>query len=285
MDVTYINPFLQGTLNVLEQMAFVKAVPGKPFVKEGNAAIADVSGIIGITGDATGSLAISFTESCICQIVENMLGERHTSIDNGIIDAVGEITNMISGVARNFMEKDGIKAFAAIPTVVYGKNHTITTIYSIPSIVIPFSTPSGPFFVDVCLKTTLKEERKAENYRVINVKTAVGAAPQQPAEDRQKGVSEPEDIDRGALLRNQLQKAKAQRDEIEQSLTANPFMELAKRRMLKNRLIELDTTIRRLKLDISTWSMLSKMTPEEKFTLKLSKPPQPAGTKKEGATP
>ena len=30
MDVKFINPFLNGTLEVLKKMAFMDAVPGKP---------------------------------------------------------------------------------------------------------------------------------------------------------------------------------------------------------------------------------------------------------------
>lgn len=63
MDVKYINPFLAGTLEVLNKMARIDAVPGKPHVKTDDAASGDVSGIIGITGDALGSLALSFSEA------------------------------------------------------------------------------------------------------------------------------------------------------------------------------------------------------------------------------
>ena len=55
MDVNYINPFLNGTLEVLHKMAFVDAIAGKPYTKTDSTACGDVSGIIGITGGAVGS--------------------------------------------------------------------------------------------------------------------------------------------------------------------------------------------------------------------------------------
>ena len=154
MDVKYINPFLNGTLEVLKKMAFMDAVPGKPSLKKEETASGDVSGIIGITGDAIGSLALSFSEKCICKIVSNMLGEEHHEVTKEIIDAVGELTNMVSGASRTQLEKMGMAVYAAIPTVVHGQGHTITHILKSPSIVIPFSTAAGPFFIDVCIKTT-----------------------------------------------------------------------------------------------------------------------------------
>jgi chemotaxis protein CheX len=259
MDVNYINPFLQGTLEVLKTMASITATPGKPYVKTSNAAAGDISGIIGITGDATGSLAISFTEPCICQVVNSLLGENHTTINAEIIDAVGELTNMISGAARNLMEKQGIKAFAAIPTVVHGKNHSINAIYNIPSIIIPFTTQAGPFFVDVCIKTTSQDERRTENYQVINKKTTVETSSAESSEISEKQGPEPPPEDRGTLLRNRLKEFIAVRGEIEKQLSQNPFMEISRRKALKTKMGDIEVKIRRLKLDISTWEMLSKM--------------------------
>ena len=151
MDVRFINPFLEGTLDVLTTMAFVTPKVGTPYLKKDHLAKGDVSGIIGITGDVKGSLALSFSEECIFKFVSNMLGEAHNTIDDGIRDAVGEITNMISGAARKKIEGLGFKLFAAIPTVVAGKDHTIKHVLAGPCIIIPFETEDGPFVVDVSM--------------------------------------------------------------------------------------------------------------------------------------
>jgi len=152
MNVNFINPFLEATINVLKTMAFVEPKPGKPRLKLENVAIGEVSGIIGLTGSARGSLALSFSEQSILKIVNNMLGEKFTEINDDIKDAVGEITNMISGDARKRLEADGFTITAAIPTVVSGKNHEIKHILGGASIVIPFEIKEGPFVVDVCLE-------------------------------------------------------------------------------------------------------------------------------------
>ena len=104
-----------------------------------------------MTGSARGSLAISFSEKCIVKIVNNMLGEELTEINDEVSDAVGELTNMISGDARKRLETDGFNIIAAIPTVVSGKGHEIKHVLTGPRIVIPFDTDEGPFVVDVCL--------------------------------------------------------------------------------------------------------------------------------------
>ena len=151
MDVRFINAFLDGTINVLKTMAFVTPRAGKPFLKKDDTAAGDVSGIIGLTGAARGSLALSFSDKCIIKIVNNMLGENFTEANAEVRDAVGEITNMISGDARKRLEANGLVITAAIPTVVFGKSHRINHVMGGPSIIIPFETDEGPFVVDVCL--------------------------------------------------------------------------------------------------------------------------------------
>ena len=142
MNVAFINPFLEATVEVLKTMAFVEPLPGKPYLKNDNAAKGDISGIIGLTGDARGSLALSFSVGAILKIVTNMLGETITDMNGDIKDAVGELTNMVSGVARKKLEASGYSITAAIPTVVSGRNHSILHVMggpasSSPSIRIP----------------------------------------------------------------------------------------------------------------------------------------------------
>ena len=119
MDVQLINPFINATLKVLETMAFVKAKAGKPFLKKDNTARGDVSGIIGFTGETSGTVSVSFNESCILKIVSSMFGEEITEMNSEIADAVGEITNMISGQARKRLEELGRLQCLNVPSLVW----------------------------------------------------------------------------------------------------------------------------------------------------------------------
>jgi chemotaxis protein CheX len=151
MDVKIINAFLDGTVSVLKTMAFVEPKAGAPYVKNDDAAHGDISGVIGLAGSFRGSLALSFSTPCILEIVSNMLGEQITEMNADIIDAVGEITNMVSGAARKNMETDRITVNSSLPTVIFGKEHNITHVMGGPSIIIPFETAKGSFVVDICI--------------------------------------------------------------------------------------------------------------------------------------
>ena len=152
IDDKLIEPFISATLNVLRTMAFTEAHTDGPYMKNEKKAKGDVSGVIGITGDFNGSLSVSFPEKSILTIVSNMFGEEMSEVDDEIRDAVGEITNMISGQARQKLDEIGRSLKAAIPSVILGKNHKITHISKHPVITIPFHTQEGEFTIEVCFE-------------------------------------------------------------------------------------------------------------------------------------
>ncbi|MCK5164484.1 MAG: chemotaxis protein CheX [Desulfobacula sp.] len=152
MDVKLVNPFINATINVLETMAFMNVNAGKPYLKRDNVAVGDVTGVLGLTGVANGTISVTFEENCILTIVSNMFGETMSELNNEIADAVGELTNMISGQARRELEEMGKVFKAAIPSVVTGRNHSIIHYTEGPKIAIPFNTDNGDFTIEVCFE-------------------------------------------------------------------------------------------------------------------------------------
>ena len=152
MKVEYINPFLNATRNVIETMASTKVVNEKPTLKQGNLSWGVISGIIGMASkNLQGHMVISFDEASILGIVSAMLGEEFKKIDQDVIDAVGEITNMICGGAKKELSEKGYMFDLAIPLIVIGKDMEIAQLSKGPVLSIPFSTDKGKFVVDANL--------------------------------------------------------------------------------------------------------------------------------------
>jgi chemotaxis protein CheX len=149
MDVKIINPFLSAAVNVLTTMANVDPKPGKPFLKTQEAAMGDVSAIIGITGEAQGSMALTFTEPCILKIASSLMGEDYKELNDEVRDSVGELTNMICGDARRRLSEVGIVLQAGIPSIVSGRNHSVTHIADGPRLAVPFETQWGSFIIEI----------------------------------------------------------------------------------------------------------------------------------------
>ncbi|WP_243358156.1 chemotaxis protein CheX [Fundidesulfovibrio terrae] len=151
-DAEIAKPFVQATKHVLSTMAMIDPTPGKPYVKKNDAAAGDVSAVVGLTGDKRGSISLSFSKKCAVAIVKNMLGDDIQDIVQDAKDAVGEITNMISGQARAGLAQMGLTMQASTPTVIFGDNHTISHVSSGPVVAIPFTSEHGDFTVEFCFQ-------------------------------------------------------------------------------------------------------------------------------------
>jgi chemotaxis protein CheX len=154
LDTEFINPFLNATIHVLRVQAQIEATPGQIYMKKPRDAMmtGDISGVIGIVSDSfDGSVVISFPEATFLKVISNMLGEEYKKIDQEIVDGAGELTNMIFGQAKIVLNEKGCGIKTAIPTVVSGKDHTLSALTKGPVVVIPFTTLHGKFFVEIGL--------------------------------------------------------------------------------------------------------------------------------------
>lgn len=153
MKVEFVNPFLSSLINVLETMASLTLTPEKPKLKKNEVAHGDVSGLIGMVGPETkGSMSISFDESLALEVMQRMLGEAPEELNEEVTDMVGEITNMVTGGAKNLLGKKGYNFDMATPVVVAGKNHTITHKSEGPKVMIPFTSPHGNATIEICFE-------------------------------------------------------------------------------------------------------------------------------------
>jgi len=152
MDAKIINSFIESTVDVIKIMAFIDVAPGKPYLKKDNAPIGDVSGLIGLTGSKNGSFCISFKKDCILEIISNMFGEEIEGVNEEVEDAVGELTNMITGQVRKKIAELGTTYDAAIPSVISSKGHTIKHLSNGPCISVPFNTRKSAFNIEICFE-------------------------------------------------------------------------------------------------------------------------------------
>lgn len=112
----------------------------------------DVTGIIGLSGEGiNGTLLVSFERACILDLVSKMLMEEFTEISADVVDAVGEITNMICGGVKKELSEQGIMIHMARPIMITGKGYQVAQHHHAESLRIPFTTPAGNFVVETCM--------------------------------------------------------------------------------------------------------------------------------------
>lgn len=155
LDINFINPFLGATLSVLKVQAGITAEAGKVFRKDSlnqSPSQSDITGIIGIVSDAfNGSVSISFPEATFLKVMSGMLGEDITEMSRDLLDGAGEVTNMIFGQAKVILNERGYGVKIALPQVISGKKHALNQTSKGPTVIVPFSSPAGNFFIEISL--------------------------------------------------------------------------------------------------------------------------------------
>ncbi len=153
MDVTIINPFLSAAVNLFESMFSITATPGVPYVLiEENNHRWEISGILGITGDYQGLVGFRLPRLLADKMLQKsgILTKTEQERLETLYGMIGELTNIIAGNASSAIEHATIDI--SPPIVIMGQNHQIAWPKTMPVIGIPFSTPNGPFEVEVCFK-------------------------------------------------------------------------------------------------------------------------------------
>lgn len=155
INVDYINPFIEATINTFQTMANIVPTREKVFLKGEGEEVYGVSGIIGLGGEATGAVVLNFPEAVAIAAVGRFVGEDFGEITSGVVDGVGELTNIIAGDAKNRLLQKGYKFEIGLPKIVTGRNYITAQNKAIPCIVISFTSELGRFCIEVSLKKSL----------------------------------------------------------------------------------------------------------------------------------
>lgn len=101
IEIDYINPVIASLENVFSTMLDCSVERVGLGLMEDNHALHAVSGIVGISGKGVGTVVLSLQRSVALKAAGVMLmADNLTEIDHDVLDAVGELTNMVCGEAK-----------------------------------------------------------------------------------------------------------------------------------------------------------------------------------------
>jgi chemotaxis protein CheX len=80
-----------------------------------------------------------------------MLMQEFTAVDQDVLDAVGEITNMILGNVKTTFEETLGPMGLSIPTVIYGRNFTTRSVGRSEWSVVPFELDGDSIEIQISL--------------------------------------------------------------------------------------------------------------------------------------
>ena len=91
-------------------------------VREGG----NITGLIGVHGKVSGFITLNMTDRIAVRAVNSLLQENYTELNAQVVDATGEITNMVVGGIKSALATTKWSFLQiTVPSVIVGKGYSI----------------------------------------------------------------------------------------------------------------------------------------------------------------
>jgi chemotaxis protein CheX len=113
-----------------------------------------VVALVGIAGSWTGTGRISCSPHFACRLAGALLMQPYESVNEDVLDAVAEVSNMIIGNVKTIFEEKLGPLALSVPTVIFGRNYR-THSSGVPKwTVVPFRTDEDSWNISFCVIPT-----------------------------------------------------------------------------------------------------------------------------------
>lgn len=107
----------------------------------------DLSGVMGLVQNfQEGNLVLSFPKETLSLAIAKIYGREFPEVDNSMIEAAAEITNMVYGQFKKEMNCKGHNLQMALPSMVTSKDHKIYQTGSCEGHFLRFAMDENHFF-------------------------------------------------------------------------------------------------------------------------------------------
>jgi chemotaxis protein CheX len=157
-----------ATAEVFSTMLTMEMVAQESFAQASTPAPSDgVVTLIGLAGKWVGTGSICCTPELARKISGQLLMSECASVDQEVLDAMGEVTNMIIGNFKNTLEPDAGPLTLGIPVVIFGHNFMASSVHAADWVVVPFVSDTERMEVKICLAPhTQPQNRRSTNVRM-----------------------------------------------------------------------------------------------------------------------
>lgn len=156
MKAECVNPFYQALHEVFKLMLDLDVSKGNTQAGP-DLAGKEVSVIIKLVGDITGSILFSFPQSTTLEIVKIMSGMEIKDLDSFVTSALAEMSNIISGNAATYLAKANYQCDILPPQITIGDIGTgAKQLGEGPILTIPLQTEIG----DLKIYLSLDEKKQ-----------------------------------------------------------------------------------------------------------------------------
>ena len=152
LEPLIIRALRQATVNVFSTMLGTQLDEGEASLENGTPEANDgVVSFIGLAGSWAGTGSVTCSPTLACRICSQMLLCESTAVNEEVLDAVAELTNMIIGSVKTELEQQLGPLGLSIPTVVFGRNFRTKSAGTSEWIVLKFHWEGEVLLAKLCL--------------------------------------------------------------------------------------------------------------------------------------
>jgi chemotaxis protein CheX len=141
-----------ASTEVFSMMLGVDILPAEPFVqKTASAPASGVVSLVGLAGDWIGTGSLSCSAATACRLSSLMLMTECEGVNEDVLDAIAELTNMIIGNVKTAIEERLGPMGLSVPTVIFGRNFQTRNAGNHEWVVVPFTYEEERLHVQLCL--------------------------------------------------------------------------------------------------------------------------------------
>lgn len=145
---------------VFSTMLDLAAEPGVAETRhDGLETCGGVMALVGIAGTWTGAGRLLVSPKLACTLAGALLMSKFEGVDDEVLDAIGEIANMVVGNTKTMLEEELGALSLSIPTVIFGKNYMTHAGKVHDWLVLPFQCAQETIELRFCLMPAMKGPR------------------------------------------------------------------------------------------------------------------------------
>ncbi len=152
-----VESLIRSTAEVFSTMLGSKLSSGETMIDTTTSEPTDgVVSFIGIAGSWAGTGSLTCSPAMACRICAAMLMTEAPSVNEDVLDAVAELTNMIIGSVKTDLESELGPLGLSIPTVVFGRNFKTRSAGTAEWIYVRFLWDEDSLLIKMCLAPSEK---------------------------------------------------------------------------------------------------------------------------------
>ncbi len=163
-----IKSVQESAREVLSTMLSMELESGEAFKTHSPAAGCGdgVLAFVGLAGQWVGTGSISVSSTLACRLSSRLLTAEYKSIDDDVLDALAELTNIIIGNVKTRLEEVLGPMGLSIPTVIHGRNFTSRTLGSQDWTGVLFHLDGQKMEIQICLAPRKNSSRPKSSFAV-----------------------------------------------------------------------------------------------------------------------